>query len=50
MASADVISGGNIEPRALEDEMKTAYPVRPGAEGHMIPLSVNWFVLVPAGN
>ncbi len=25
MASADVISGGNVEPRALEDEMKTAY-------------------------
>jgi len=25
VASADVISGGNIEPRALEDEMKTAY-------------------------
>jgi DNA gyrase subunit A len=25
MASSDVISGGNIEPRALEDEMKTAY-------------------------
>ena len=25
MASADVISGGNIEPRALEDEMRTAY-------------------------
>ncbi len=25
MASADVIGGGNIEPRALEDEMKTAY-------------------------
>jgi DNA gyrase subunit A len=25
MASVDVISGGNIEPRALEDEMRTAY-------------------------
>src|SRR5207248_1565202 len=25
MASADVISGGNIEPRALEDEMRSAY-------------------------
>ncbi len=25
MASADVISGGNIEPRSLEDEMRTAY-------------------------
>ena len=25
MASPDVISGGNIEPRALEDEMRTAY-------------------------
>jgi len=25
MASADVIGGGNIEPRALEDEMRTAY-------------------------
>ena len=25
MASADVIGGGNIEPRALEDEMKSAY-------------------------
>jgi DNA gyrase subunit A len=25
MASADVISGGSIEPRALEDEMRTAY-------------------------
>jgi DNA gyrase subunit A len=25
VASADVISGGNIEPRALEDEMRTAY-------------------------
>jgi DNA gyrase subunit A len=25
MATADVISGGNIEPRALEDEMRTAY-------------------------
>src|SRR5580700_9505733 len=25
MASADVISGGNIEPRALEDEMRTAF-------------------------
>ncbi|HEY1687384.1 MAG TPA: DNA gyrase subunit A [Solirubrobacteraceae bacterium] len=25
MASADVISGGNIEPRTLEDEMRTAY-------------------------
>src|ERR1700726_736546 len=25
MASADVIGGGSIEPRALEDEMKTAY-------------------------
>jgi DNA gyrase subunit A len=25
MASAEVISGGNIEPRALEDEMRTAY-------------------------
>ena len=25
MASADVLGGGNIEPRALEDEMKTAY-------------------------
>src|ERR1700759_3643686 len=25
MASADVISGGNIEPRALEEEMRTAY-------------------------
>jgi DNA gyrase subunit A len=25
MAGADVISGGNIEPRALEDEMRTAY-------------------------
>src|ERR671922_189045 len=25
MASADVLSGGNIEPRALEDEMRSAY-------------------------
>ena len=25
MASTDVIGGGNIEPRALEDEMRTAY-------------------------
>jgi DNA gyrase subunit A len=25
MASADLISGGNIEPRALEEEMRTAY-------------------------
>src|ERR1700736_2390214 len=25
MASADVIDGGNIEPRALEEEMRTAY-------------------------
>jgi DNA gyrase subunit A len=25
MAGADVISGGNIEPRSLEDEMRTAY-------------------------
>src|SRR5437868_10475177 len=25
MASADVLSGGNIEPRALEDEMRTAF-------------------------
>jgi len=25
MASADVISGGNVEPRALEEEMRTAY-------------------------
>src|SRR6478672_3002592 len=25
MASADVIGGGNIEPRALEEEMRTAY-------------------------
>src|SRR5438128_1702921 len=25
MASAEVISGGNVEPRALEDEMRTAY-------------------------
>jgi DNA gyrase subunit A len=25
VASADVISGGNIEPRALEEEMRTAY-------------------------
>ncbi|HTU79457.1 MAG TPA: DNA gyrase subunit A [Solirubrobacteraceae bacterium] len=25
MATADVISGGNIEPRALEEEMRTAY-------------------------
>jgi DNA gyrase subunit A len=25
MSSADLIGGGNIEPRALEDEMKTAY-------------------------
>src|ERR1700739_3973561 len=25
MASADVIGGGNIEPPALEDEMRTAY-------------------------
>src|SRR5215213_3102324 len=25
MASADIIGGGNIEPRALEDEMKSAY-------------------------
>jgi DNA gyrase subunit A len=25
MASTDVLSGGNIEPRALEDEMRTAY-------------------------
>jgi DNA gyrase subunit A len=25
MASTDVISGGNIEPRALEEEMRTAY-------------------------
>src|ERR687893_3088896 len=25
MASIDTLSGGNIEPRALEDEMRTAY-------------------------
>src|SRR6202140_939098 len=25
MASADVISGGNIEPRGLEEEMRSAY-------------------------
>ena len=25
MASTDVIGGGNIEPRALEDEMRSAY-------------------------
>ncbi len=25
MSSADLIGGGNIEPRALEDEMHTAY-------------------------
>src|SRR5438270_8652834 len=25
MASADIIGGGNIEPRALEDEMRSAY-------------------------
>src|ERR1700742_18029 len=25
MASADVISGGNVEPRGLEEEMRTAY-------------------------
>ena len=25
MASSDVIGGGNVEPRALEDEMRTAY-------------------------
>jgi DNA gyrase subunit A len=25
MASADVINGGNVEPRALEEEMRTAY-------------------------
>src|SRR6201984_3676595 len=25
MAGTDVISGGNIEPRALEEEMRTAY-------------------------
>src|SRR6202163_4831013 len=25
MAGAEVISGGNIEPRALEEEMRTAY-------------------------
>ena len=25
MASADVIGGGNMEPRALEEEMRTAY-------------------------
>src|SRR6202789_2266383 len=25
MASVDVISGGNVEPRALEEEMRTAY-------------------------
>jgi DNA gyrase subunit A len=25
MSSADVISGGNVEPRALEEEMRTAY-------------------------
>ncbi|MDQ3769280.1 MAG: hypothetical protein M3370_07385, partial [Actinomycetota bacterium] len=25
MAATDVIGGGNIEPRALEDEMKSAY-------------------------
>ncbi|MGE4425092.1 MAG: DNA gyrase subunit A [Solirubrobacteraceae bacterium] len=25
MSSTDVISGGNLEPRALEDEMRTAY-------------------------
>ncbi len=25
MASADVIGGGNVEPRALEEEMRTAY-------------------------
>ncbi len=26
MASADVIGGGNIEPRALEEEMRSAVP------------------------
>ena len=25
MAATDVIGGGNIEPRALEDEMRSAY-------------------------
>ena len=25
MASSDVIGGGNVEPRALEDEMRSAY-------------------------
>ena len=25
MSSTDTLSGGNIEPRALEDEMRTAY-------------------------
>src|SRR3954453_12918641 len=25
MAGTDIIGGGNIEPRALEDEMRTAY-------------------------
>src|SRR6202040_633574 len=25
MASTDVIGGGNVEPRALEEEMRTAY-------------------------
>ena len=25
MASIDTLSGGNIEPRALEDEMRSAY-------------------------
>src|SRR5947209_19867335 len=25
MAASDVIGGGNIEPRALEDEMRSAY-------------------------
>ena len=25
MASIDSLSGGNIEPRALEDEMRSAY-------------------------
>ena len=25
MAGTDVIGGGNIEPRALEDEMRSAY-------------------------
>ena len=25
MSSTDVIGGGNVEPRALEDEMKSAY-------------------------